>query len=426
MSRIVTKAFDASKKIIRTIFRGSPNLFTTSDLNRQIEALKWQIDSVERRIGATHDVFAFANVYGKNLTVFVNLSFVEVAGCRFSFPYNGGTDGALKASFTLDSLGDGKYICVVLTANKKEVTYADDFKHEISGASFEDGTYAPAADAVIYENPRIEIQPYRQGLEPSEKFIALLADIFIDTDGKITQMFRVYGGNSRTLPFEAQGISRVSPNPSQAFTNIPTAISSFAESLRSLGNHLYSGKAMWTDINDPNSTELSLAGKWIAVTIGKVLLCSVIIDKGYHNFTNDSNIRLMDFEKWRFIDHVRVPVNASIRILFQKRISLATYDSSQTKEITDSDYPTPVFLNGGYVANMKSDNEAEIPDLTPLPGPEPKRTFEPLIYLRTPTKDFTGYGLPLTDNSINAQCVFSFTTFVWNHEGSEHDKNMDY
>ena len=46
MSKIVTKAFDATKKVVRSIFRGSPNLLTSSDLNRQFEALKHQIDEV--------------------------------------------------------------------------------------------------------------------------------------------------------------------------------------------------------------------------------------------------------------------------------------------------------------------------------------------------------------------------------------------
>ena len=47
MSKIVDKVFDAGKKIIRSVFLGSPNLFTTSDLNRQIEAIKYQLDSLD-------------------------------------------------------------------------------------------------------------------------------------------------------------------------------------------------------------------------------------------------------------------------------------------------------------------------------------------------------------------------------------------
>ena len=56
MANIIEKAFDASKNIVRTIFLGKPNLFTTSDLNRQIEAFKYQMDSIENRLGAESDM----------------------------------------------------------------------------------------------------------------------------------------------------------------------------------------------------------------------------------------------------------------------------------------------------------------------------------------------------------------------------------
>ena len=56
MSRIIDKPFNPAQKIIRAIFKGAPNLFTTSDLNRQIEAFDYRLKQLERKVGVITDM----------------------------------------------------------------------------------------------------------------------------------------------------------------------------------------------------------------------------------------------------------------------------------------------------------------------------------------------------------------------------------
>lgn len=149
MSSIIEKAFDASKKIALSIFRGTPNLITSSDLNRQMEALKYQLDSLDDRIGGSSDIEVTPLLSGSTLRISVEYSYMEFKGCSFS------PSKTIGASINLTESAPTVY--VLLTATKRTITYSDDSSHEIAGAKFQDGSSYPAADQIVYENEEITL-----------------------------------------------------------------------------------------------------------------------------------------------------------------------------------------------------------------------------------------------------------------------------
>lgn len=153
MSKIIDKKFDTAKKISRTKFLGSPNLMTSPDLNRQIEALKYQLDYLDDKTGMlVTEGEIIHTVSGTTL----NVSFRYLAestgiyfkGCKFNPEVS-----PLSINFT--SSAPKAYLCLV--ADTSEVTYADDFTHEIAGAKFEDGTAYPAANQIVYSNEALTL-----------------------------------------------------------------------------------------------------------------------------------------------------------------------------------------------------------------------------------------------------------------------------
>lgn len=161
MAKIIDKAYDAAKRIARTIFRGSPNLITTADLNRQIEALQAQINRLECvtsvRISPLNDY-----------DLAVNLSNHTLRFCLV--PYEGGVRSPAMHLFARGcdfNLGSSRVITPAVTFSGSNVSYwrviaqlgspalvqfEDDPTHEIAGAEFQDGTSAAAADQMVYPN----------------------------------------------------------------------------------------------------------------------------------------------------------------------------------------------------------------------------------------------------------------------------------
>lgn len=147
MSKILEKAFDASKKIIRSIFNGSPNLITTSDLNRQFEALKHQADRLDEKTGFLIEGGNLGfKLEGSTLKVDLIYDTMEYKGCAFSPDQ----EAMLETNFTASA--PYAYFCLV--ADKETLTYDTDVTHEIAGAKFADGTSMRAADQIVYKNER--------------------------------------------------------------------------------------------------------------------------------------------------------------------------------------------------------------------------------------------------------------------------------
>lgn len=156
MASIIDRAFDASKKIVRAVFRGAPNLFTTSDINRQFEAIKAQLDFLEDKVGCvnTSNVDITATISGTTLTVQVkaggggNMEFY-VRGIKHtttSFP-----------ALTKTSIGKSGVCYLVMRATTKLVEFSD-AQYDISGAEFSDSTYQPAADHLVYDTFSISLE----------------------------------------------------------------------------------------------------------------------------------------------------------------------------------------------------------------------------------------------------------------------------
>lgn len=145
MSAIIERAFNKTQKIIRAVFRGSPNLITTSDLNRQFESMRYQADRIDERIGVISDLSLKVEVEDDTWTITPSFTYLEAKGLSFN---------PEKSAVSLFS-ESGVYLC--LTADTETVTYASDFSHEIAGASFSDGTSMASADQLVYKNESIVV-----------------------------------------------------------------------------------------------------------------------------------------------------------------------------------------------------------------------------------------------------------------------------
>lgn len=137
------QSFRCDKKIVRAVFRGSPNLITTADLNRQFAALKYQMDQLDDKTGVISDLSVTVTPGVGAITVEFTYTYMEVKGCSFTPETK-----TLTANFMAQR--PTAYLCLV--ADKGTVTYDDDFSHEISGAKFADGKTYAAADHIVYKN----------------------------------------------------------------------------------------------------------------------------------------------------------------------------------------------------------------------------------------------------------------------------------
>lgn len=156
MASIIDKAFDASKKIVRTVFRGAPNLFTTSDINRQFEAIKAQLDFLEDKVGCvnTSNVDVIATISETTLTVKVQAG----GGGSMEFYVRGIKHTATSFSaLTKTSIGKSGVCYLVMKAKTKLVEFSD-AQYDISGAEFSDGTYQPAADHLVYDTFSLSLE----------------------------------------------------------------------------------------------------------------------------------------------------------------------------------------------------------------------------------------------------------------------------
>lgn len=146
MANIYDKEFDASKRLDRTIFRGSPNLFTTTDLNFQLENIRRDIkrsDWVHGALGSMNISTSY-NTGNSKLTVTLGAYGLFIVG-GIHTP----TSTAQSLEITV-GYNDPVYLFIEGTYSVK--TYADDPVHGFVGAQFDDGTSMPAADQRVVEN----------------------------------------------------------------------------------------------------------------------------------------------------------------------------------------------------------------------------------------------------------------------------------
>lgn len=147
MSAIISKPFSWVNGIVRALFRGSPNLITTSDLNRQLEAFKKEMYLTQQGLGTIISDFTLTLKTGSANTYVAAGSYVYCAGVRF--------DIDLTNEYVFSGAGANKELR--LYAKRTLITYEDDFSKNISGAKFTDGTTQPAADHYVYSEPEVAL-----------------------------------------------------------------------------------------------------------------------------------------------------------------------------------------------------------------------------------------------------------------------------
>lgn len=174
MAQIVLKPFKAEQKIIRSEFKGVPNLITTSDLNRQIEALKYEADSLSDLSCFGGELAMHYELLESTLRVYVDYFSIKFKGCEF-FPPNG-----IYLNINLTSSAPKAYLCLV--AEKETVTYDTDFSHNIAGAKFVDGTSMPAANQIIYKNEEIVLT---HALSSLDNLVGIIAVIELSDSGEL-------------------------------------------------------------------------------------------------------------------------------------------------------------------------------------------------------------------------------------------------
>lgn len=315
MSKIIEKTFDASKKIIRSIFRGSPNLLTATDLNRQITALKAQIDALEDRHEIISNLSIVAVLHnGTTITpgsdpleIMVELgdeylSFratnteMMFKGCRLTpkfEPYSG----------TTPNTGEVLYICLMV--DKKVITYDDDFSHEISGAKFEDGTSLSAADNEVYDNERIIIT---KNVPTNCAF--LLGKFVIPKLNNRNEVVIPITKYWKSSPWEFE-FQRLTKSPFVKFGTYDKAICTLMGAISNKGNALYQGKCLEGTAGGDE------CGLWNAVVVGRTLHCHAFINQEFARILLNGRIVFDGFEKWHFVNKEN-PISFHIYAEFSK------------------------------------------------------------------------------------------------------------
>lgn len=151
MSSILTKPFSWANRIVQAVFKGSPNLITTSDLNRQIEALKKEMYVLQQASSVVISDLQYTIQIGEPKELKVFLNYVYCSGVRFDFLDQN------EFGFSLGFGNTGGTKELRLYAKKELVTYEDDFTKNISGAKFSDGTTLPAANHYVYSEPILRL-----------------------------------------------------------------------------------------------------------------------------------------------------------------------------------------------------------------------------------------------------------------------------
>lgn len=353
MSRIINKAFDASKKIVRSIFRGSPNLLTSSDLNRQIEALKYQIDKLEERTNVDTDLdinVVSISAHRRNLEdptmtmqdsenrVTFTLGYMRFKGCLFT--------PTVSPMTIFIRENEQKKMYIHLVAEKKIVTYEDDFSHEISGAKFEDGSSMPAADNEVYVNEKIVCTENKN--EPNSLVILaeFIAKDWFPKNDEPTPVFvkKYYTESPNMLTYDKEAYSpfifQAMGNNGKNCCSKDYAISALFNDFKRVGKSVISGECKFEGSNSP-------CGYWAANIVGNTLTCCVNILYALDNFLSKEGtfVKLSgDISNIAFLQHV-VPVDKAIKLSVRK-------GREEIKGLYSDDFGKAIF----YPSKVASDN----------------------------------------------------------------------
>lgn len=166
MATIVDKVFNPVQRIIKAVFRSSPNLITAGDLNRQFDIINYQLGLLGKSVGAVTDL-SVTYTYGSTMTITYNSTYLKFKGINF---------GGFSSTVDFENNPTESYR-LVLTGVKTLVTSSTDPDNTISGAKFSDGTVMPAADHYVYENVTLNILKSTDSVPVGSEEIITLAKI---------------------------------------------------------------------------------------------------------------------------------------------------------------------------------------------------------------------------------------------------------
>lgn len=282
MSAIKPKTYHPKHRIKRAVFKGAPSLFTTSDLNRQIEALQEQMTSLERRIGFPHTCTLSVVLKDAKATLTLVGGKLRCFGSEFDV-----RDTSLEVTLTSAEYTGDLYIQGAL--REHSVDYGDlDNTHEISGAFFEDGTSKPAATHIVFDN---EVTISASAEEDPNK-VTLFRVSF---EGKKTP--RVYNYGAWNGSFSSDAVSYAGFSPiQQKQDEIEKDLSVTKKSLKSLLAIEESWRRLGTTFAVPSASE-SLDGITVSsrlfdyfirryADILYVLAMAEVTSVGFDNWSN--------------------------------------------------------------------------------------------------------------------------------------------
>lgn len=230
MSAIIEKVFNWAHKIDRAIFKGSPNLVTATDLNRQIELLKKEIFLTQQSVGPVSDFTAALTIDTSSritaTTITVPSGYVFFRGVRFSVTASVG--GLITFPIQLETT---KKYRINLYATKTTIREVDDSTKAISGAKFVDGTVFAAAEHYVYGSEELKFEEYTttfftnmERVVSGKEFICSLYEVSFLSGSPVQRVFCIPFGDSVQTKMAGTFLGR-KPIPSLTFPEVASGVS---------------------------------------------------------------------------------------------------------------------------------------------------------------------------------------------------------
>lgn len=343
MANIISKAFDRTQKIIRTIFKGSPNLFTTDDLNRQFEAIQYHLMELSQRTPARIDMeitATAANDTTKKETTYkitpklTGDKLLYTYGCTFDMSAYDGKEISVATSLNSDLF----LVYYIFKHDSKTITFTDDATHKISGTTFTDGSSKASADNLVYGEGHLVLlstSEFKSYLDEGALFV-VLAKFSIDKAATNTTVVTTpYFRNSTQVPF---GVSDGVASSGKTDT---------------LGKY-YTGDIFWVQDLYEDVTGDS-AGIWRLGVTGNIAHLHVELTKDFKN-GDDFDLGLLNFPKIHTVGwyrHAIATIMSDVTALYKETKDATTISSKILPLKSGSDayfnvatYPPIIYMGG--------------------------------------------------------------------------------
>lgn len=355
MAQIINRKFNPTQKIQRTIFRGSPNLFTTSDLNRQFESIQHHLMELSQRTPARFDLLLKAGVSSTTAdnvttdTFSVTLDMTNSGGDKNIYAYGIMMDCSSYDGATLTkSVTRGKNVYLIYVIESSHmVSYENDTTHEISGSVFSDGTSKPSADNYVYDDGVMKLVDLDElhYYIANFKLLVTLAEFSVDaTSSTIVVNTHKFYRNGQQTPFavESEGSGGISSGTGR----------------------VYSGKMGLSQDHVEGETISRQCGTWNLAIEGKIACLHAIMDSNMKLFiAPDFDIALYDFPKIQSLIAGRMPLSfhSEVDVTYKKSESSTSSDTEREDfsdrnsffwpryKLTDSSWYMPFIYSGSFI-----------------------------------------------------------------------------